>query len=189
MSEDTFDLARRRQVETAQAIDVSAAAAHQKPEILHLGRFIEMSVEVLVGQFESLQVIGFHEGLLLRQDALEPCDQSWVRAHGQVAHDLEFERTPQEMSLVSERQVDGADQCRMLWKHVHKAFLLESHQGIANRRGAYAELRRKRCARQGSTGRELQGQNGFPQALENLRSCLTATLQSLCWHGDLLLQC
>ena len=75
MLHDFLRLAGRRQMDAAQAVDMSAAAAHQTPDSLLVGCRIEKLMEVVVGGHEAFEITGFGQLLLLINRALQIGDE------------------------------------------------------------------------------------------------------------------
>ena len=70
MAHDVLRLAGRGQMQAAQPVDMAAAAFHQRPQFLLVGRRIQALVKVIVGGHEFLEVAGLSELLLSENDAL-----------------------------------------------------------------------------------------------------------------------
>jgi hypothetical protein len=94
MLHDVLSLAWGRKVKAAEAVDMSAAAAHENPEFVHSGGFVEVLMEGLIGCGKCFEVFRFHEGLLLREKSLKPGDQPRVWSERQAPDDLELQGTP-----------------------------------------------------------------------------------------------
>jgi hypothetical protein len=78
MLHDVLSLARGRKVKAAQTVDMTASAAHENPEVVHSGGFVEVLMESLIGCGKGFEVFRLHEGLLLRKESLKPGDQPRV---------------------------------------------------------------------------------------------------------------
>ena len=78
MLHDVLSLARGRKVKAAQAVNMSASAAHENPEVVHSGGFVEVLMESLIGCSKGFEIFRLHEGLLLREESLKPGDQPRV---------------------------------------------------------------------------------------------------------------
>jgi hypothetical protein len=75
---DVLGLSWGREVKAAQAVDVPASTAHENPEVVHSGGFVEVLMEGLIGCGKGFEVFRLHEGLLLRKESLKPGDQPGV---------------------------------------------------------------------------------------------------------------
>jgi hypothetical protein len=75
MAHDVVRLARRRQMQPAQPVDMAAAAAHQVPKPLVAGGGIELPVEVVVGRHELLEIPGLGEFLLQSDGTVQLANQ------------------------------------------------------------------------------------------------------------------
>src|SRR5260221_2467928 len=64
MTHDVLGLAGRGQMQPAQPVDMSAAAANERPQILLSGGGIELRVEIAVAGHERLEVTGLGRLLL-----------------------------------------------------------------------------------------------------------------------------
>lgn len=62
----------------AQPVDMSATAAHQRPEFLLAGRGIKLRVKIIVASDEALEVSGLGELLLERDRVVEAYDQGFA---------------------------------------------------------------------------------------------------------------
>jgi hypothetical protein len=82
--------ARCRKMEAAQAVDMSAAATYEDPEVIHSGSFVEVVMESLIGCGKGFEVCCLHKSLLLREKALKPGDQPRIRSKRQAPHDLKL---------------------------------------------------------------------------------------------------
>src|SRR5438445_7013158 len=76
---DILGLAGRGQMQPAQPVDMSAAAPHQRPQILLSCGGVELGVEVIVGGHEGLEVASLRELLLQRDGVVQPNDQGRIR--------------------------------------------------------------------------------------------------------------
>src|SRR6476620_3580708 len=94
MPHDVLRLAGRRQMESAQTVDMTAAAAHQRPDVLLTGCGIKLGMEIVVCRHEFLEVAGLCELLLARNDPVQLSADVFVGNRGQQANDLEFKRLP-----------------------------------------------------------------------------------------------
>src|SRR3954463_2220307 len=109
-------------MQPAQPVDMSAAAAHQRPEFLLAGRGIKLRVKIIVAGDEALEVSGLGELLLERDRVVEAYDQSVVVLLREQPDDFEFQCLAQEMSLLGPADVDSADDGGVLRKHVDQTF-------------------------------------------------------------------
>lgn len=71
---DVLSLAGGGKVKAAQAVDMPTAAAHENPQVVHLGCFVKVLMEGLIGCGKGFEIFRFHESLLLREKALKPGD-------------------------------------------------------------------------------------------------------------------
>src|SRR5262245_14517702 len=177
MADDVLRLAGGGQVQTAQAVDMTAAAAYQCPDVLLVGGFIELGMELVVGGHEFLERAGLQDLQLPRDGRVELGNQRLIRLQRQHAHDLQFQRLAQEMRLLRAVYVDPADDRRILREHLDQSFLVEAHQCIADRRRGYAELFRQRRARQRRARRQLQRDDHAAQPFEDLRRRLAVAIK------------
>src|SRR5688500_2074277 len=97
-------------------------------------------MESLVSRRKGLEVLRLHEGLLLRQEALKPCNEPRIRRKGQGPYDLEFKCFPQEVRLMGEGQVNGTHHGGMLREYFDQAVVLKPKQRIPDRRGTETEF-------------------------------------------------
>ena len=75
MAHDVLRLAGRGQMQPAQPVDMTAAAAHQIPKRLIASRGIELTMEVVVGSHELLEIPGLGEFLLQSDGAVQLANQ------------------------------------------------------------------------------------------------------------------
>src|SRR6202163_4871829 len=91
MAHDVLRLAGRGQMEPAQAVDMTAAAAHQIPEFLVAGRGIKLSMEVVVGAHELLEIPRLGEFLLSRDGGVQLVHQPLGMFERQALDDFQFQ--------------------------------------------------------------------------------------------------
>src|SRR3954467_1772347 len=111
----------------AQPVDMSATAAHQRPEFLLAGRGIKLRVKIIVASDEALEVAGLGELLLERDRVVEAYDQRFAGLLREQPDDFERQRLAQEMGLLGAADMDPADDRGVLWKHVDEPFFLQPH--------------------------------------------------------------
>src|SRR5229473_770911 len=131
---------------------MTAAAAYQIPKRLIAGRGIELTMEVVVGSHEFLEVPRLGESLLQRDGAVQLADQGLGMLERQALDDFQLQRLTQEMRLLRKTDVDPADDGGVLRKDFDQSLFLKAHQRIADRRRADAELLGQRVARQRQPG-------------------------------------
>src|SRR3954453_14787248 len=161
----------------AQPVDMSATAAHQRPEFLLAGRGIKLRMKIIVARNEALEVSGLGELLLEGDRVVEAYDQGFAVLLREQPDDFELQRLAQEMGLLGPTDVDAADDGGVLRKHVDQPFFLEPHQGVADRRRADAELCGEIRARQRRARRQFERENGIAQPLEYLRCGLPGPVE------------
>src|SRR3954454_1959123 len=111
-------------MQPAQSVDMSAAAAHQRPEFLLAGRSIKLRVKIIIAGDEALEVSGLGELLLERDRVVEAYDQRFPVLLREQPDDFELQRLAQEMGLLGSTDIDPADDRGVLWKHVDEPFFL-----------------------------------------------------------------
>ena len=177
MPHDILCLAGRGQMHPAQPVDMPAAAAHQRPDVLLVGSCIELAVELVVGGHEFFEVADLGILLLAGNRRVKFGDERFVVMDREPTHDFEFDRLPQEMRLLRQPHVDPADHGGILREDVDEAFLFEPHQRIADRRRADAELSGECGARQRRPRRQFQRDDHAAEALEYLRRGLAIAIE------------
>ncbi len=90
----------------AQPVDMPAAAAYQRPDVLLVGGHIELAVELVIGGHEFFEVARLCIVLLAGDRRLEFGDERLTVLDREPAHDFEFDRLPQEMRLLRQPHVD-----------------------------------------------------------------------------------
>ncbi len=108
MAHDILRLAGRGQMQPAQPVDMTAAAAHQIPEFLVAGRDIKLSMELVVGAHELLEIPRLGEFLLPRDGGVQLVHQPLGMFERQALDDFQFQRLTQKMRLL--RQADSASE-------------------------------------------------------------------------------
>jgi hypothetical protein len=174
---DRQGLAGNRYVQAAQAVEVAAAAPHQVPQVLDIGGLIHLFVKGLVGQHETVVILGLECRLLLRDERLQAGYQHRLRRGGQQMHQLQLDRLPQEMRLLGRRHIDRPHHRRMLGKDVDQPFLFQPQQGVADRRQAQVEIFGQLDARQHGARLDGERNDHAPQMVENLRRRMTLAVQ------------
>src|SRR3954466_13988093 len=96
-------------MQPAQPVDMSAAAAHQRPEFLLAGRGIKLRVKIIVAGDEALEVSGLGELLLAPIRVVEAYDQSVVIWLREQPDDFEFQSPAKEMGLLGPTDVIRTD--------------------------------------------------------------------------------
>ena len=164
-------------MQTAKPIDVAAAAAHQRPQILLVGGVIKLRMELVVGGHEFLEIAGFGKLLLARDHGVELGDQRSVVLDGEATHDFQFQRLPQEMRLLGAADVDPAHDRGVLREHLDQTFFVEPHQRVTDRRRTDPELPGKCRARQRRSRRQRQRNDHAAQPVEHLRRGLAVAIE------------
>src|SRR3954454_20460547 len=117
-------------MQPAQPVDMSAAAAHQRPEFLLAGRGIKLRVKIVIAGDEALEVSGLGELLLERDRVVEAYDQRFAVLLREQPDDFELQRLAQEMGLLGPTDIDPAYDGGVLRKHIDDALFLQPDHGI-----------------------------------------------------------
>src|SRR6185369_10031406 len=164
---DLSGLAADGKVQTADAIDVTTAFAHERPEVRHTSGIVQNLVKCQVCIVEALEVARFRPLALLLDDGIESFDQAGISGGGKDPHRLLLDRATEELRLACEGDIDQAYDRPALRKYLDQPGLFEPHQCVADRRRTQAELPLQRRARQCRPWCERERDDHMSQLLED----------------------
>ena len=164
---DLSGLAADGKVQSADAIDVTAAFAHERPEVRHTSGIVQNLVKCQVCIVEALEVARFRPLALLLDDGMESIDQAGISGVGQDPHRLLLDRATEELCLACEGYIDQAYDRPALRKYLDQPRLFEPHQCVPDRRRTQPEFPSQRRARQGCPWRQRERHDHMSQLLED----------------------
>jgi hypothetical protein len=101
-------LAGGRQVQTAQAVDVAAVAAHQQPEVVDTGGQIHHAMKLMVFCHKAHEIARLTQNALAGKAGAQVDQQRGRGGARQIADHLQFDGTTQKMRLTRLGHIDLA---------------------------------------------------------------------------------
>jgi hypothetical protein len=166
--DEGVDLARQRQMEAAQPVDMAAVPTDERPPIGDPRGVVEILVEGAVGRDEA-------HIIARRRQRLLPSDRAVCG--GDAAGRVVLDREPQTVGLAVRADVAAGHNRRMLREDRDEALLLELDQCVAHGGLADAELGLQvRAGQKGARG-QLERRDATAQKLEDLRGGLPRSVR------------
>nr|GEU28280.1 hypothetical protein [Tanacetum cinerariifolium] len=176
--EDAPGLAVERQMQSAQAVEVAAEAAHQVPQVAEVGRRVQGAVKLEVGAGEVFQVVSVQRQALAGDQVGQFAVEIGRAAFGQLVRHFQFHRQPQHVRLAGGGEVDGAHPRQVLRVDVHQPFFFQAQQRIADGRSGQFKIIGQLLARQDGARLQRDGDDLLAQMFEHLDGSVARTVES-----------